>query len=436
MPNVDVAQVSLDENNNVGANIVSPVGTVRRAPLATATLNIDENGNIGVFTESSGGGTSVPTNISSTTLSIGGSGFNRTVNLTSEQIENLELAGKALQDKDLLPIVQSISKLEESIVTNAAAISYTTKETDRPLFSTTVAAALDELTERGNAANDVLAETDKNLTALNGETVRIANSLQTANEAIWGTEIQKGIKDGAFGQGLLTDLKLENASYAQGTRILTVSQKGGTTAAVALTQASDLYDGLMTSSDVESLREVISKVESLNSASFAPIGTLTVTNAVFEAMTPAQQIVQVQADLGISSFANNNAVKTSDNVTWVYENTLWVRWGDSPVNIATNTTLGIVKGDAETPGKVYVETDGTMSLIGYDALAERTNDQSEVLTYGGTFTSDVSEVDANGRIESISRVERTLPPLPFKVFATEQEAAADMSGFLALFPVE
>ena len=44
--------------------------------------------------------------------------------------------------------------------------------------------------------------------------------------------------------------------------------------------------------------------------------------------------------------------------------------GVQDVAVATNTSLGVVKGDASTAGKVYVETDGSMSLNGYDILVD------------------------------------------------------------------
>jgi hypothetical protein len=48
--------------------------------------------------------------------------------------------------------------------------------------------------------------------------------------------------------------------------------------------------------------------------------------------------------------------------------------GSDTVSVAANGVLGVVKGDVEeTPGKVYVESDGSMSVIGWD----RRNDNVE-----------------------------------------------------------
>ena len=57
--------------------------------------------------------------------------------------------------------------------------------------------------------------------------------------------------------------------------------------------------------------------------------------------------------------------------TWYESSASWVKRGSDSVNMATNGVLGTVKGDAETPGKIYVENDGSMSVIGWDVLSNR-----------------------------------------------------------------
>ena len=69
-------------------------------------------------------------------------------------------------------------------------------------------------------------------------------------------------------------------------------------------------------------------------------------------------------------------------------------------------------------------------------LNPKVETSSNELGYGNSFTADETVFDTKGRVVGIFRRNQTLPPVPFNVFATEQEAAADMSGFLALFPVE
>jgi hypothetical protein len=59
------------------------------------------------------------------------------------------------------------------------------------------------------------------------------------------------------------------------------------------------------------------------------------------------------------------------NYAWTYFATdlLWHFRGIDTVSVATNNSAGIVEGST-TPGMVYVEADGTMSLNGYDGLVD------------------------------------------------------------------
>ena len=55
---------------------------------------------------------------------------------------------------------------------------------------------------------------------------------------------------------------------------------------------------------------------------------------------------------------------------WQYGKNTWILLTQIDVQMATNQSLGIVKG-SNTNGKVFVETDGSMSLKGYDALVSK-----------------------------------------------------------------
>lgn len=55
---------------------------------------------------------------------------------------------------------------------------------------------------------------------------------------------------------------------------------------------------------------------------------------------------------------------------WQYGNNMWILLTQINIQTATNESLGIVKG-SNTKGKVFVETDGSMSLKGYDELVSK-----------------------------------------------------------------
>lgn len=79
---------------------------------------------------------------------------------------------------------------------------------------------------------------------------------------------------------------------------------------------------------------------------------------------------------------------------WQYGNNMWVLLTQIDVQVATNQSLGVVKG-SDTDGKVFVETDGSMSLKGYDALVAKDATHDSKI---GTLETGLG--NANARIDT------------------------------------
>ena len=79
---------------------------------------------------------------------------------------------------------------------------------------------------------------------------------------------------------------------------------------------------------------------------------------------------------------------------WQYGNNMWILLTQMNVNVATNESLGIVKG-SNIDGKVFVETDGSMSLKGYDALVSKDATHDSKIS-----TLETGLGNANARIDA------------------------------------
>ena len=79
---------------------------------------------------------------------------------------------------------------------------------------------------------------------------------------------------------------------------------------------------------------------------------------------------------------------------WQYGKGTWILLTQIDVQMATNQSLGIVKG-SDTNGKVFVETDGSMSLKGYDALVSKDATHDSRIN-----TLEVGLGNANARIDA------------------------------------
>lgn len=72
----------------------------------------------------------------------------------------------------------------------------------------------------------------------------------------------------------------------------------------------------------------------------------------------------------LDNLTNNHLIKYYSNAP-AGSSDHWIDRGVDTVSQASNDTAGIVKGDAVTPGKIFVEGDGSMSVNGWDqAIAE------------------------------------------------------------------
>ena len=79
---------------------------------------------------------------------------------------------------------------------------------------------------------------------------------------------------------------------------------------------------------------------------------------------------------------------------WQYGNNMWILLTQINIQTATNDSLGIVKG-SNTDGKVFVETDVSMSLKGYDALVSKDATHDSKIN-----TLEVGLGNANARIDA------------------------------------
>jgi len=221
--------------------------------------------------------------------------------------------------------------LRANTVFDASMIEYNTKVDTNPLAASSTEGALDELTTRTNTLN-------------------------------------------------LASIK--NLVYTAGTRLLSLIRNDDTNISITLPQSSLSNDGLMTSSDVATLLDLSNKVESIVAQG--------VWRSSFD--TYADMIAAHPGlDVSDTDWNQNDWVlvaededrdadrkpRTSYIVTVTGDiKTLYFRQEENTnISIFTNDSLGVMKGDSLTDGKIYAETDGTGSVNGWDALNSTVNNK-------------------------------------------------------------
>ena len=169
----------------------------------------------------------------------------------------------------------------------------------------------------------------------------------------------------------------------------------GTAESDALPVVSREQAGIMSASVYAAMEDVIANNTSRISVLEQSAPTYDISGLVgpnptnAEISTAFQQkypTVPIQAGLRAADYDNAHF--------WQYGKNTWILLTQIDVQVATNQSLGIVKGSTVN-GKIFVETDGSMSLKGYDALvAKDTTHDSKI----GTLETGLG--DANARIDA------------------------------------
>lgn len=242
-----------------------------------------------------------------------------------------------------------------------------------------------------------IQEQGKDIAALKTKTNDNAAAIKTLEdevgpETVAGT-IQYRLKD--IDTKLPTAIKevemIANAS--------TVTHKAthisGTAESDALPVVSREQAGIMSASVYAAMEDVIanntSRISVLEQSAptydisglVGPNPTNAEISAAFQQKYPT---VPIQAGLRAADYDNAHF--------WQYGKNTWIILTQIDVQVATNQSLGIVKGSS-TDGKIFVETDGSMSLKGYDALVSK--DATHDSKIG---TLEVGLGNANARIDA------------------------------------
>ena len=215
--------------------------------------------------------------------------------------------------------------------------------------------------------NPVIKIVDENGDVLNDNLALISDFNNAVKKDVLNlAEMPGGVVNYVEGQ-YFANTSVDSASL----RVVVRSIKDGTLISnevVPLKLASEVTRGLMSKEAYTTLNNLVTRVAAIEGKTSRYLYT--------DGKNPsASDIGAFVQSLGISqeNYSGVAVVVASTYHVWhYYENDGWKDDGSDTVNQASNTSLGIVKGSTET-GKVTIETDGTMSVVGWDSLSEKAN---------------------------------------------------------------
>ena len=216
----------------------------------------------------------------------------------------------------------------------------------------------------------------------------IANSaLVQSQEALDQAKNATAIANEALGQSRASVIELINSVNAS-TVTLIGNKNDGSQTTTNLPVASELQAGVMNTATYVNLKDLNSRVTSLESNTTTYIVVL--PNA-----TPTQAEIlnayRTAYPLAPNPPLDGTTVIDVDKqlfYRYVKNGDIWIKTSGFNVTPFTNENAGIIKGST-TPGQIQAETDGTGSLVGYDTLVSNIAQNTTAI---GT---------ANGRIDAV-----------------------------------
>ena len=243
-----------------------------------------------------------------------------------------------------------------------------------------------------------LKEQEKDITALKTKTNDSATAIKALEdevgpETVAGT-IQYRLKN--IDTKLPTAIKEVEMIADASTVTHKATHISGTAESDALPVVSRTQAGIMSASVYAAMEDVIanntSRISVLEQSALtydiSGLVSANPTNAeISAAFHQKYPNIPIQPGIRVADYDNAHF--------WQYGNGTWIQLTQvANVQTATNDSLGVVKG-SNTDGKVFVETDGSMSLKGYDALVSKDATHDSKIN-----TLEVGLGNANARIDA------------------------------------
>jgi hypothetical protein len=230
----------------------------------------------------------------------------------------------------------------------------------------------------------------------------IANDLNAAFEAADTIYVRRDVvpegEEGTVTEGIRTLMQSVTIDTITSTSAIISGwsvdiENGGNTieTQVVLSAATDDAAGLMAAEDHTQITQLTADVLTLQQQGGKFIGQSFATKAdlddyTFSVSDNPGDFTYVEDDETHSDATTRYIIggeNDPDTREWVFGYIL----ESDPVSIATTSALGLVKGST-TDGQIFVETNGSMSLVGYDALASAVESFGVPAATAATATAD------------------------------------------------
>lgn len=316
----------------------------------------------------------------------------------TDPIEDDDLTTKLYVDNLVNPLTTKVTLLESNMS------SFTNKVTN---LNTRVTDLEKDNTNNKNQISKIKGQVDTNTTNISNLTTKLNTTNNTVNNlSTTVTNLQTKVDN--FSLDGVQDIINKEITNRQNNDIISIEggvgsnnnqiklTKGdGTTLLGTIPLATNTTNGLISYSDYNQIIENRDAIEELKNQSGGYIGQSFATKADLD-----KYKIPSTMRRGSSTFVLDDETHDGATTKYYYDGTsfkfAYIIESD-PIGIATLNKTGVVLSKNEK-GKIYVETDGTMSLVGYDniitTLGNKANKSDIGVKSDNNYTdTDKSKVD-------------------------------------------
>lgn len=223
-------------------------------------------------------------------------------------------------------------------------------------------------------------------------------------------------------EGSITDIIMKVADHVKNLEItadestvtLTITKEDGTIINIPFPVASSSGAGVMNRAQVTALEGFEGRISALENVGTTYILTLPnsapTQNEINTSYTTTYPSAPYPPLNGCFVYDPTKPLKYTYNTN----TTSWVKTADAGVSKWTNNTFGVVKGSSSGNGTIYAESDGTGSVIGWDALNNKVTSLENGIDNLDTVNSptkiEIKGLKSNGTIKVTKEIRNVTNP--------------------------
>lgn len=394
IPKVPTEASELDYvNGSSGLTTTNVQSAIDEIALKMKSLYTRPTGNSILFGNNSAGvATTFPYSTSKTASTIAQRTTTGTLKAV-DPIENDDLATKLYVDDLVNPLTTRVTSLESNVS------SYNTKIKNLETRTTNIESDVTTLKNKVDTIEPQVETNTDNITSLNSKlgttNITVANLTNQVNELKESLEnidldaVEAKITEEATKRQNNDIISIEGGIGASNNQIR-LTKGDGSTLTGTIPLATNTSNGLISYTDYKQIIANRDAIQELKNQSGGYIGISFPIKADLD-----KYQIPATTTKGSSTFVLDDETHNGATTKYYYDGTsfkfAYVIEYD-PIGTATTTTKGIVLS-SQTDGKVFVETDGTMSLNGYDAIITSLNNKPDRSELGAVTDNNYSDED-------------------------------------------